>query len=120
MRADIMKMAKALYDAVPDKREVPARDFAMDDNPDEVVVREVDLRSGEDRLRVAVTTPEARPPFEWLVEITSDIGEADYFRHYLIREHDIVLAQRKVLTPLDDTEADRVIADLKMAAGWQL
>ncbi len=118
MRADIMKMARALYDTVPVKREVRAKEFAMDEKPDEVVVREVDLRSGENRLRVAVTAPEARPPFEWLMEITSDIGEADYFRHYLIREHDIVLAQRKVLTPLDDTEAERIIEDLRTAADW--
>lgn len=118
VRAEIMKLAKALYDEVPTKREVLAKDFAMEENPERIVVREVDLRSGDDRLRVAVTTPDARPPFEWLVEITSDIGEADYFRHYLIREHDVVLAQRKVLTPVDAVEADRIITDLQTAANW--
>lgn len=119
VRAEILKMAKALYDESPVKREVRAREFAMDENPEQVVVREVDLRSGDDRLRVAVTVPAARPPFEWLVEITSDIGEADYFRHYLIRDHDVVLAQRKVLTPVDGVEANKIIADLQTAAGWE-
>jgi hypothetical protein len=100
------------------KRDVRASDFAMEENPDRVVVREVDLRNGDERLRVAVTDPGARPPFEWLLEITSDVGEADYFKHWLVREHDVVLAQRKVLTPVDDAEADLILSDLSTAKSW--
>jgi hypothetical protein len=90
----------------------------MEEKPDQVVAREVDLRSGPNRLRIAATESSARPPFQWLLEITSDMGEADYFKHYLVREDDIVLAQRKVLTPLDDKEAEVVLSDLQAAQGW--
>ena len=115
MRDQILAAAKALYERVPVKREVKASQFAMDDQPDKVVVHEVDVRWEGNRLRVAATEPDVRPPFEWLLEITSDVGEADYFKHYLIREHDVVLAQRKELTPLDDQEAEVVLSDLKAA-----
>jgi hypothetical protein len=118
VRDEIMTLAQAIFDQVESKREVRAREFAMEDNPDRVVVDEVDVKHEGERLRIAVTKPEARPPFEWLLEITSDIGEADYFKHYLVREEDVVLAQRKVLTPLDAEEAELVLVDLRTAQGW--
>lgn len=118
MRTEILKIARSLYDSAPVKREVRAKDFAMDGDQERVVAHEVDLRHEGERLRVAVTEPSARPPFEWLLEITSDVGEADYFKHYLIREHDVVLAQRKVLTPIDQQEADLILSDLQTASAW--
>jgi hypothetical protein len=118
VREHVAALAKRIFAAAEPKREVTAREFAMEERPDRVVAREVDLRSGADRLRIAATEPEARPPFEWLLEITSDVGEAEYFKHYLVREHDIVLAQRKVLTPLDEDEAEVVLADLQAASNW--
>lgn len=118
LRNDIMTLARSIYDEVEPKRTVKAADFAMEESPEEVVVREVDLRNGPERLRVAMTDPAARPPFEWLLEITSDIGEADYFKHYLVREHDVVLAQRKELTPVDDQEAATILSDLRTAKSW--
>jgi len=118
MRDEILTLARNIFDQAQPKRAVTAKEFAMDDEPDRVVVHEVDLRRSGERLRVAVTEPEARPPFEWLYEITSDIGESEYFKHYLIREEDVVLAQRKLLTPLDQQEADLVVADLRAAQRW--
>jgi hypothetical protein len=115
VRQEIFDLAREIYEQAEPKRAVKAGDFAMDEHPDDIVVHEVDLKFGNDRLRVAVTDEAARPPFEWLLEITSDVGEADYFKHYLIRDHDVVLAQRKVLTPIDQREADLVMADLKAA-----
>lgn len=117
-RAEILALAEAIFREVEPKRTVLARDFAMEENPDQEVVDEVDLRYEGERLRIAVTRTEARPPFEWLLEITSDIGESDYFKHYLIREDDVVLAQRKVLTPLDAEEAALVLGDLRTAQSW--
>ena len=117
-RDRVVALAKAIFSAAEPKRAVTAREFAMEEKPDQVVAREVDLRSGAERLRIAATEPQARPPFEWLLEITSNVGEADYFKHYLVRENDIVLAQRKVLTPLDADEAEIVLADLKAAQSW--
>lgn len=105
-----------MFDAVPVKREVPGEKFAMDEAPQAIVLREVDIQLGDgERLRIAVSDPAARPPFEWLMEITSEIGESDYIKHYLVRDHDIVLAQRKVLTPIDDHEAQIILADLATA-----
>ena len=118
MRSEIMELARSLYDRVDKKRAMKASDFAMDGDQERVVAHEVDLKNGDERLRVAMTEPSARPPFEWLLEITSDVGEADYFKHYLVREHDVVLAQRKVLTPIDQQEADLILADLRAAEAW--
>jgi hypothetical protein len=118
IRAQIAELARSVFNQAEPKRDVLAREFAMDENPDQVVVHEVDLRSDEGRLRIAVTEPAARPPFEWLLEITSDIGETDYFKHYLVRENDIMLAQRKVLTPIDADEAATILTDLQTARGW--
>jgi hypothetical protein len=119
VRERVLALAKSIFAAAETKRAVTAREFAMADQPpDEVVAREVDLRSGPERLRIAATEPSARPPFEWLLEITSDVGESDYFKHYLVRDDDIVLAQRKVLTPIDAEEAEVVLADLRAAQGW--
>jgi hypothetical protein len=117
-RDEIADLAQAVFDAAEPKRAVKAVDFAMDGPPDRVVVHEVDVRGDSGRLRVAATEASARPPFEWLLEITSDVGETDYFKHYLVREHDVVLAQRKVLTPLDAAEAAVVLADLRTAQSW--
>jgi hypothetical protein len=117
-RGEILTLAKLIYDRGEPKRDIRASEFAMEDETDSIVAHEVDLRFEHERMRVAITEQEARPPFEWLVEITSDIGESDYFKHYLIRDHDVVLAQRKVLTPVDEVEANLILADLKTALGW--
>jgi hypothetical protein len=118
VREEILSLARSVFDEVEPKRAVKAKEFAMEDQPERVVVHEVDLRRSGERLRVAVTEADARPPFEWLYEITSDIGESEYFKHYLIREEDVVLAQRKLLTPIDAEEAELVLADLRTAQKW--
>ena len=84
LRSRVAELARAVFEAAEPKREVKASEFAMEEQPDRVVAREVDLRQGGERLRIAATLPDARPPFEWVLEITSDVGEADYFKHYLI------------------------------------
>lgn len=117
-REQIRVLAQEIYDLVETKRAVSAGEFAMDGDPDVVVARQVDLRREDERMRVAMTEESARPPFEWLLEITSDIGESDYFKHYLIREDDVVLAQRKILTVIDTQEFELVMRDLKIARSW--
>lgn len=114
--AEIRRTAQELFDAVEQKRPAYGRDFAMEDREDEVVFTEVDLKIGEsERYRIAATLPTARPPFEWLMEITADVDETDYIKHYLIRDEDIVFAQRKLLIPIDDQEAKVILADLATA-----
>ncbi len=121
LRAEITAMVEAIFDEVEPKRAVTGADFAMDEQADMVVAREIELKDVRgQRLRIAATEASARPPFEWLYEITSDIGEADYFKHYLVRQDDIVLAQRKVLTPVDDAEAKAILNDLRTAQTWLL
>ncbi len=115
LQQQIRQLAAELFAGVPAKRPLRGGDFAMDDEA-AVVVYEATIQVDDtQRLRIAQTVPEARPPFEWLLEITSDIGESDYFKHYLIREHDIMLAQRKELTPIDDQEAHVILRDLQTA-----
>ncbi len=116
LESKIRAAAAALFETVTDKKTLYGRDFAMEDRPDEAVVEEVDLHLPDgERYRLAQTLPTVRPPFEWQMEITADVGEADYIKHYLIRDNDIVLAQRKVLTPIDDAEAEVMLADLAQA-----
>ncbi len=115
VREKIVVLARGIFDRFEPKRAVRAESFAMDEEPDRVVVHEADIRFEGGRLRIAQTEASARPPFEWLLEITSDIGETDYFKHYLVLENDIVLAQRKVLTPIDGAEARVILADLALA-----
>jgi hypothetical protein len=114
-RGAITRAAEAVFEAAAKRRAARASEFELDMPGDPVVVNEADVRWAEGRLRVAKTMPTARPPFEWLIEITSNVNEADYFKHYLVLEDGVVLAQRKVLTPIDDAEAEIILADLAQA-----
>ncbi len=114
-RLQLMELIDRLYASAPAKREVTAGEFAMEESPERIVVREIDLKWDDQRIRIGRTLDEARPPFEWVYEISSDMGESEYFKHYLVRESDIVLAQRKVLTVIDDEEAAILRADLEEA-----
>ena len=116
---ELLQIIIEVYSCVPAKRQVTAAEFSMEENPDRIVVKEVELKWEAERLRVAMSEPSARPPFEWLYEVSSDVGESDYFKHYLVRKHDIVLAQRKVLTPIDLEEAGILRADLEAALASQ-
>lgn len=101
-----------LFEELPDLREIRGGDYAMEP-ADQVVIHErsVKLPDGQ-RYRLARTMPEARPPFEWIYEVSSDINEIDYFKHYLVRDNDIVFAMRKELTPIDEIEAQIIEADV--------
>lgn len=105
-----------LYQAIPNKTPVLGETLALAE-PTEIALyqAEIKLKDGQ-RLRIGATEPRARPPFEWHYELSSDIGTADYFKHYLLREHDIVLAQRKDLLPIDTAEAELILHDLAVAA----
>ena len=114
-QAEIVREAEKLYGLSATRRLVNASAFAMDLAGDPVVVHEADVRWPDGRVRVAKTMPEVRPPFEWVMEITSNVDEVDYFKHYLVRDGDIVLAQRRVLTPIDEVEAAIILNDLAQA-----
>lgn len=114
-RQELVELIVRVYGSVPAKKEVRAADFAMEDEPERIVVKEVEFKWDGNRLRVAMSEPKARPPFEWFYEVSSDVGESDYFKHYLVRADDIVLAQRKVLTVIDEREAEILRADLQAA-----
>jgi len=103
--------AAGLFEMIDNKKAVYGSALMME-KPDEVVVYEATAKTPRGKLQIAATLPNARPPFDWLMEITSELGVADYFKHYLIRENDIVLAHRKTLTPIDDLEAKIILADL--------
>lgn len=106
--------AKELFDLIKTKKPVLGSALAMEP-ADEVVLYEANIKTPHGNLQLAETLPAARPPFEWLMEITSDLGDGSYFKHYLIRENDIVLAHRKLLTPIDDVEANTILSDLAVA-----
>lgn len=114
-RHEIVELAGAVFEAAPKRRQLKAGDFMFEGDATRVVAEEVTLDIPEGRIRVAYSQPKERPPFEWQWEITSDIGEADFFKHYLVRDEDVVLAQKKVLTPIDDFHAGLLISDLRTA-----
>jgi hypothetical protein len=95
----IRAQVEALY-AKGGWRDILGGDFVMEP-ADAVVVQEA-------------TKPTARPPFEWLFEITSEINTGTAMRHYLLREEDIVLAERRTLTPIDEAEAQVILDDLAL------
>jgi hypothetical protein len=118
-RKELVDLIERVYALVPAKREVSAGEFAMEEQPERIVVKEIDLRWDGERLRIGKTLDDARPPFEWVYEISSDMGESEYFKHYLVREDDIVLAQRKLLSVIDAEEAAILRADLQEALAAQ-
>lgn len=111
----IRQEVQALFEAAPERRPHRGSEFALD-NADDIVMYEVNISVGEgERYRVNISLPTSRPPFEWIMEITADVNMAGYIKHYLIRDDDIVLADRKVLTVIDDEEAEIMLADLAAA-----
>ncbi len=114
-RTELTGLVEQVYNNGSAQRALRASDFAMEEVPDRIVAKEVEVRWDDSRLRVAATESDARPPFEWLYEVTANVGDTDYFKHYLVRTDDIVLAQRKVLTVIDDKEAAVMRADLLAA-----
>ena len=114
LNREIRDAVAALFAKFPSKKLYYGRDYAMDET-DMLVVEAVEVKSDLGRFRLAYSIPEARPPFEWEYEITSEYDEKDYFKHYLIRADDIVVAQRKVLLPIDDTEARLILHDITLA-----
>ncbi len=113
--ARIRSEALALFEVMPSKQPVLGDALAMDETEMLVLEAAEVLDESGNKFKLSVTRPQARPPFEWLIEISSDLGASEYFKHYLIREDDIVLAQRKILTPIDEAEADIILTDLAEA-----
>ncbi|MBW4061997.1 hypothetical protein HJC99_05495 [Candidatus Saccharibacteria bacterium] len=114
--AEITAAIAEIAPRLPLHRDVTGADYLME--PDDMVVihlAELNIKKGP-RLRIGATMPEARPPFDWLYELSSDVTPADYFKHYLVLDDQIVLAHLKVLTPIDDVEADLIMADLAVAS----
>lgn len=120
LRQQIIDAVSRLLAAAPKVKNYYGRDLAMDDE-ELIVSRSAMYNLGDEgTITVALSEEVARPPFEWIVEITSEIGQSDYLKHYLVRDEDVVLAHRKVLTEVDDEEAKLLLADLKQAEGWTL
>ena len=95
-------------------RDIPGSDFVMEPG-DATVMQELDVMTDSGRFRLAATKASARPPFEWLFEITSEINTGAGIRHYLVRDADIVAAERRTLTPIEAEEAEIILSDLKLA-----
>ena len=111
----IRREALDLFELMPGKTAVLGDALAMDEADLLVLEAAEVLDEYGNKFKLSVTQAKARPPFEWLIEISSDLGESEYFKHYLVRDNDIVLAQRKILTPIDIIEADIILADLAEA-----
>ncbi|MEO7617702.1 MAG: hypothetical protein ABIS59_02570 [Candidatus Saccharibacteria bacterium] len=91
-------------------RQIPGSDFVMEPG-DAIVMEELDVMTESGRFRLAATKAAARPPFEWLYEITSEINTGGGIRHYLVREDDIVAAERRTLTPLETADGELILSD---------
>ena len=113
--AEVTNAIADVFAKLPVRRDALGIDYLMEPD-DAVVIRigELKIKDGP-RLRIGATEASARPPFEWFYEVTSDITPAEYFKHYLVLEDQIVLAQLKVLTPIDEAEAELILSDLATA-----
>jgi hypothetical protein len=119
LRQAVIDLVEEILDLAPKIKWQHGRDLAMDDE-EAVVSRSTRIDLGEEvgEVTVAASEASARPPFEWLVEVTADINERGYLKHYLVRDNDVVLAHRKVLTEIDDAEAELLIADLRQTLAF--
>jgi hypothetical protein len=113
-RGEILALIKELIAGAPHLVHVPARDYLLEP-PGAVIIDEATYETPDGEIRVALSRPEFRPPFEWIGEVTSYINESEYFKHYLVRDDDVVLAQRRDLTVIDDTEARMLLSELELA-----
>ena len=115
LRAQIVDLVQQIIAIAPKTKQQFGRDLAMDDT-NLLVSESTKVIIGDDgaMISLARSMPAARPPFEWLAEITSELEPSEYLKHYLVRQDDMVLAHRKVLTEVDDQEAEALIADLKL------
>lgn len=104
-----------IYDQLPDREDVTGEIYGMEP-ADAIVIETRSIgRKPNPRVRIGATRDSVRPPFEWLYELTSDMTEAEYFKHYLVMDDQIVLAHLKVLTPIDEAEAQIILDDLELA-----
>lgn len=79
--------------------------------PNTVVIKKIKVKLTEGYIELQVTTPEARPPFEWLAEITWDTGE---YCHYLVRKEGIFAARGKELTPVTPIQLESILQHLRL------
>lgn len=117
LRREVLETVTGLIQTSPEADEVTAEDYVLE--PAAAVVLDhllIPTRDGDVDLNLC--RPGWSPPFEWLAEITSSLPGADYFKHYLVRNNDIVLAHRRELTVIDDAEARRILADLRLASQY--
>ncbi len=114
LRAEVFETARRVLAAAPEMRPLYGRELAMEEEDALIAERaKLELADGA-TMEVALSRPEGRPPIEWLAEITSTINEEDYFKHYLVRDADLVLALRKTIIPIDDEEARMVLSELQL------
>lgn len=114
LRETIIELVGQIIASAPKVKQQFGRDLAMDQL--DLLVSEstkISFGDGQGMVNVAQSMAAARPPFEWIVEITSEIRDSDYLKHYLVRDNDVVLAHRKVLTEVDNQEAEELIDDLQ-------
>jgi hypothetical protein len=62
-------------------------------------------------IEVRLCNEAARPPFEWVAEITL---RSDDYKHYLLRtDHTVVETYGKTVTPVNETEAQNLLVILQ-------
>ena len=115
LRVQVLDRIKQLVAESPSANAVTAEDYVLEP-ADAVVLDHALIQTDDGDVDLNVTRPGWCPPFEWLAEITSSLPGADYLKHYLVRDTDIVLAHRRELTVIDDAEAEAILADLQKAA----
>lgn len=71
------------------------------------------LRPDGVRVEINTTTPEARPTFEWLAEITIEDKASDRYEHFLVRQDDVVETYGKTVLEVSETKAAGLLAELQ-------
>ena len=106
-RTELFGKVADLVRSAPKLRRTLAADYVLEP-ADAIVVEEAEFDLPEGMLRLGMSNPEFRPPFEWSAEVTLLTEDAASLKHYLITEDNVLRANRRELTPVDSTEADEI------------
>lgn len=71
------------------------------------------FQNGSRKIEINVTTPKARPTFEWLAEITIDDKSDGTYKHFLVRPTDIVETYGKSVIDVEPNTAKSLAAELQ-------
>jgi hypothetical protein len=112
LHAAILSETTRIIEATPEHKETYGRDL-IDLPEDALILYGVKLPYQEGTIELTLSTPPARPTFEWLAEIT--IKTPDTLEHYLLKpDQTIVETYGKTVLNVVEPRAEALLERLKL------